>query len=115
MDLHYHVKGVWLSLEVISGLYAKQIIFKLIKKCFLIYIFVSSFQGLQEYDEILQFGSVNHQNFEDMSQINNIVAHSVGQRVNVKVKREHNVVSLTVVPRPWQQPGLLGCHIQRKA
>ncbi|CAD0205082.1 unnamed protein product [Chrysodeixis includens] len=71
--------------------------------------------GLQEYDEILQFGSVNHQNFQDMSQINAIVSHSVGQRVNVRIKRDHNIMNLTVVPRPWQQPGLLGCHIQRKA
>lgn len=71
--------------------------------------------GLQEYDEILQFGSVNHENFQDMSQINNIVSHSVGQRVNVRIKRDHNIMNLTVVPRPWQQPGLLGCHIQRKS
>ncbi|XP_047035686.1 26S proteasome non-ATPase regulatory subunit 9 [Helicoverpa zea] len=71
--------------------------------------------GLQEHDEILQFGSVNHQNFQDMTQINNIVAHSVGQRVNIKVKRGNNVYNLTVLPRPWQQPGLLGCHIQRKS
>lgn len=71
--------------------------------------------GLQERDEILQFGSVNHDNFEDMSQINTIVSHSVGQQVNVKVKRDQNVINLSVVPRPWQQPGLLGCHIQRKS
>ncbi|KAJ8710025.1 hypothetical protein PYW07_009391 [Mythimna separata] len=70
--------------------------------------------GLQEHDEILQFGSVNHQNFEDMSQINDIVVHSVNQRVNVKVKRGSITVIMTVVPKPWQQPGLLGCHIQRK-
>lgn len=70
--------------------------------------------GLQQHDEILQFGSVNHQNFQDMSQINNIVAHSAGQRVSVKVKRGSITVILTVVPRPWQQPGLLGCHIHRK-
>uniref|UniRef100_A0A2A4JFW9 26S proteasome non-ATPase regulatory subunit 9 n=1 Tax=Heliothis virescens TaxID=7102 RepID=A0A2A4JFW9_HELVI len=71
--------------------------------------------GLQQHDEILQFGSVNHQNFQDMTQINNIVAHSVGQRVNVKVRRDNTTYNLTVVPRPWQQPGLLGCHIQRKS
>ncbi|KAJ8710853.1 hypothetical protein PYW08_009368 [Mythimna loreyi] len=70
--------------------------------------------GLQEHDEILQFGSVNYQNFQDISQINDIVVHSVSQRVNVKVKRGANTVIMTVVPRPWQQPGLLGCHIQRK-
>ncbi|CAB3229886.1 unnamed protein product [Arctia plantaginis] len=71
--------------------------------------------GLCEHDEILQFGSVNHHNFRDMSQIMDIVGHSVGQRINVKLRRGHNILNVTVVPRPWQQPGLLGCQILRKS
>ncbi|XP_075985476.1 26S proteasome non-ATPase regulatory subunit 9 [Anticarsia gemmatalis] len=74
----------------------------------------ADFAGLCEHDEILQFGSVNHDNFRDMTQIMEIVSHSVGQTVTVKVKRGHNVLNLNVMPRPWQQPGLLGCQINRK-
>lgn len=70
--------------------------------------------GLCVNDEVVQFGSVNHSNFMDITQIHNVVAHSVGQNVTVVVKRKQHVLSLTVVPKPWSRPGLLGCHIYRK-
>ncbi|XP_032524086.2 26S proteasome non-ATPase regulatory subunit 9 [Danaus plexippus] len=69
--------------------------------------------GLCEDDELLQFGSVNHGNFTDITQLHSIVVHSVGQAIQVRVQRQHIVVSLNVVPRPWARPGLLGCQIQR--
>ncbi|XP_045505207.1 26S proteasome non-ATPase regulatory subunit 9 [Colias croceus] len=69
--------------------------------------------GLCENDEILQFGSINHNNFTEITQVHQIVSHSVGQRIQVRVKRNDLVQSITVVPRPWEQPGLLGCQIRR--
>ncbi|CAH3944339.1 unnamed protein product [Pieris brassicae] len=69
--------------------------------------------GLCENDEILQFGSINHNNFSDVTQLHQIVSHSVGQRIQLKVRRDQIVQSITVVPRPWAQPGLLGCQIRR--
>ncbi|CAK1543379.1 unnamed protein product [Leptosia nina] len=69
--------------------------------------------GLCENDEIIQFGSVNSNNFTDITQVHQIVSHSVGQRIQVKVRRDELVQSITVVPRPWAQPGLLGCQIRR--
>ena len=70
-------------------------------------------QGLSEDDEVLQFGSVNSNNFSDITQIHNVVAHSVGQPIQVRVKRGSHVLGITVTPRPWAQPGLLGCQIRR--
>ncbi|XP_030036762.2 26S proteasome non-ATPase regulatory subunit 9 [Manduca sexta] len=70
--------------------------------------------GLCTKDEILQFGSVTHSNFTDITQIHSVVSHSVGQNVSVIVKRQQHVINLTVVPQAWSKPGLLGCHIQRK-
>ncbi|KAL0861691.1 hypothetical protein ABMA27_009174 [Loxostege sticticalis] len=69
--------------------------------------------GLCENDELLQFGSINSRNFSDMPQIFDLVSHSVGQNIRVQLRRDHRVINLTVVPRPWAQPGLLGCHIRR--
>ncbi|XP_048006792.1 26S proteasome non-ATPase regulatory subunit 9-like [Leguminivora glycinivorella] len=69
--------------------------------------------GLCVGDEVIQFGSITAQNFNDMSQINDVVSHSVGQRVQVRVRRARLVLNLSVVPRPWAQPGLLGCQINR--
>ncbi|XP_068625095.1 26S proteasome non-ATPase regulatory subunit 9 [Battus philenor] len=87
-------------------------------QCFAIIGFVrdgspADLAGLLENDEVLQFGSVNSNNFSDIMQVHDVVAHSVGQRVSVRVKRGEQVISLTVVPRPWSHPGLLGCQITR--
>lgn len=71
--------------------------------------------GLCEYDEIIEFGSINHLNFRDMTQIMDLVGHSVNQRINVKIRRNNSVLNVTVIPKPWLQPGLLGCQILRKS
>ncbi|XP_013144794.1 PREDICTED: 26S proteasome non-ATPase regulatory subunit 9 [Papilio polytes] len=86
-------------------------------RCFAIVGFVhdgspADLAGLSVNDKILQFGSINHSNFSDVTQVNQIVSHSVGQRIEVRVRRDQNVISLTVVPRPWAHPGLLGCQIR---
>ncbi|KPJ00727.1 26S proteasome non-ATPase regulatory subunit 9 [Papilio xuthus] len=87
-------------------------------RCFAIVGFVhdgspADLAGLLQNDKILQFGSINHSNFSDVTQVHQIVSHSVGQRIEVRVKRDQNVISLSVVPRPWTHPGLLGCQIRR--
>lgn len=69
--------------------------------------------GLCENDKIIQFGSINASNFTDVTQLHNIVRHSVGQQIQVRVKRDRHVQNFAVVPRPWAQPGLLGCQIIR--
>ncbi|XP_050356227.1 26S proteasome non-ATPase regulatory subunit 9-like [Nymphalis io] len=70
--------------------------------------------GLCENDKVLQFGSINANNFIDVTQLHNIVSHSVGQPIQVQVRRDRHVLNITVVPRPWAQPGLLGCQISRQ-
>ncbi|CAH2097836.1 unnamed protein product [Euphydryas editha] len=69
--------------------------------------------GLCENDKIIQFGSINASNFTDVTQLHNIVRHSVGQQIQVRVKRDRHIQNFTLVPRPWAQPGLLGCQIIR--
>ncbi|CAH2057374.1 unnamed protein product, partial [Iphiclides podalirius] len=69
--------------------------------------------GLRQNDQLLQFGSINHNNFSNVNQINSIVQHSVGQRIQILVRRNQTILSLAVVPKRWEQPGLLGCHITR--
>nr|XP_026497641.1 26S proteasome non-ATPase regulatory subunit 9-like [Vanessa tameamea] len=70
--------------------------------------------GLCENDKLLQFGSINSSNFVDITQLHNIVTHSVGQPIQVRVRRDRHVLNVTVVPRPWAHPGLLGCQIIRQ-
>ncbi|XP_041968236.1 26S proteasome non-ATPase regulatory subunit 9 [Aricia agestis] len=71
--------------------------------------------GLCENDNIIQFGSVTANNFSDITQVHNVVMHSVGQPIQVKVRRGTHILCMTVTPRPWGQPGLLGCQINRLA
>ncbi|XP_045762812.1 26S proteasome non-ATPase regulatory subunit 9 [Maniola jurtina] len=71
--------------------------------------------GLNENDELLEFGTINAANFTDVNQVNSLVQHSVGQPIQVRVRRGRHVLSLTVVPRIWTQPGLLGCRIEKKS
>lgn len=48
-----------------------------------------------------------------MEQIYTIVLHSVGQPLDVQLLRGSLVVGVTLVPKPWSNRGLLGCHIQK--
>lgn len=69
--------------------------------------------GLCKNDKIIQFGSVTSKNFTAMDQVYSIVSHSVGQALNVQVMRGSLIVGVTLVPKPWSNRGLLGCHIQK--
>ncbi|CAG9792800.1 unnamed protein product [Diatraea saccharalis] len=69
--------------------------------------------GLCEGDEILQFGSINSGNFTDVTQIHQLISHSINQSIRVQLRRDHRILTINLTPRPWAQPGLLGCHIRR--
>ncbi|CAH0403067.1 unnamed protein product [Chilo suppressalis] len=69
--------------------------------------------GLCDGDEILQFGSINSRNFTDVTQIHQVVSHSINQSIRVQLRRDHRIITINLTPRPWAQPGLLGCHIRR--
>ncbi|KAM3956812.1 26S proteasome non-ATPase regulatory subunit 9 [Aphomia sociella] len=77
--------------------------------------------GIRSEDAIIQFGSLNFMNMEEpnLTPIDELVSHSVGQRIRVKVKRGDNVLNLVVVPRPWQpvagqnRRSLLGANLRR--
>nr|XP_058961379.1 26S proteasome non-ATPase regulatory subunit 9-like [Pocillopora verrucosa] len=71
-----------------------------------------SFQaGLKAGDRILQFGSINGENFHSLADIASIVQHSKGRPVNVTVERGERTKAITLTPNTWSGQGLLGCHI----
>lgn len=67
--------------------------------------------GIQKDDEILEFGSINGDNFKELKQISELVMHRQNQSVTLKVKRQHRKLDITLVPRVWSGRGLLGCNI----
>jgi len=70
--------------------------------------------GLQVDDMIVEFGSINAENYRSLSDIGQLVQSSAGNLVNIKVKRvaaTTTFVKLALIPGPWSGRGLLGCNI----
>lgn len=67
--------------------------------------------GIQKDDEILEFGSINHDNFKELKQISELVMHRQNQPIALKVKRQSRNVDITLIPKTWSGRGLLGCNI----
>ncbi|XP_066510535.1 26S proteasome non-ATPase regulatory subunit 9-like [Hoplias malabaricus] len=67
--------------------------------------------GLHMGDEIIQFGSVNTSNFQNLQNIASVVQHSEGKSVSIAVVRNGQSVHLSLTPQRWSGRGLLGCNI----
>ncbi|XP_043833231.1 26S proteasome non-ATPase regulatory subunit 9 [Dromiciops gliroides] len=71
----------------------------------------ASNSGLQVDDKIVEFGSVNAHNFQNLQNIGTVVQHSEGHPLNVTVLRRGERLQLRLVPMRWAGKGLLGCNI----
>lgn len=67
--------------------------------------------GIQKDDEILEFGSINSDNFTELKQVSELVMHRQNQPITLKVKRQNRTCDIVLVPRVWSGRGLLGCNI----
>jgi 26S proteasome non-ATPase regulatory subunit 9 len=68
--------------------------------------------GLLEKDKIINFGTVNETNNENLKALAKIVMENKNKPINIVVQREENtLVNLTLTPKEWSGRGLLGCHI----
>eukprot|EP00058_Branchiostoma_floridae_P005857 XP_002591345.1 hypothetical protein BRAFLDRAFT_114341 [Branchiostoma floridae] len=71
----------------------------------------ASMAGLQVGDQVLQFGSVTPANFTGLQNIGQVVQHSEGKTVPVRVLRGEETMNLGLRPQRWSGRGLLGCNI----
>ncbi|XP_074015671.1 26S proteasome non-ATPase regulatory subunit 9 isoform X1 [Numenius arquata] len=71
----------------------------------------ASISGLQVDDEIVEFGSVNVNNFQNLQNIATVVQHSEGRPLSVTVLRGGKKVHVGLTPKRWAGKGLLGCNI----
>ncbi|XP_013872828.1 26S proteasome non-ATPase regulatory subunit 9 [Austrofundulus limnaeus] len=67
--------------------------------------------GLRVGDEIIEFGSVNTGNFQNLQNIASVVQHSEGKPLRVGVIRAGQKVQMNLTPQRWSGRGLLGCNI----
>ncbi|XP_030593341.1 26S proteasome non-ATPase regulatory subunit 9 [Archocentrus centrarchus] len=67
--------------------------------------------GLRVGDELIEFGSVNTENFQKLQDIASVVQHSEGKPLRVSVIRAGQKVQMSLTPQRWSGRGLLGCNI----
>ncbi|XP_015234292.1 PREDICTED: 26S proteasome non-ATPase regulatory subunit 9 [Cyprinodon variegatus] len=67
--------------------------------------------GLKVGDEVIEFGSVNTNNFQNLQNIASVVQHSEGKPLRVAVIRDGQKVQMSLTPQRWSGRGLLGCNI----
>ncbi|CAN9513178.1 unnamed protein product [Ophioblennius macclurei] len=67
--------------------------------------------GLKVGDEVIEFGSVNTNNFQNLQNIGSVVQHSEGKPLRVVVVRAGQKVQMSLTPQKWSGRGLLGCNI----
>lgn len=68
-------------------------------------------KGLKINDLILNFGSVNCENFSSMNDIVNVVQHSINQFIKIVISRNNKIIRLHLKPHSWPGRGMLGCVI----
>ncbi|XP_022910737.1 26S proteasome non-ATPase regulatory subunit 9 [Onthophagus taurus] len=69
--------------------------------------------GLQVDDFVVEFGSINSTNFTNITDIANVVRHSEGHQLRIKLKRGDRFIVTQLLPKLWAGQGLLGCTIVR--
>jgi len=70
--------------------------------------------GLLEGDLILEFGNVSLDSTNDpMREVGELLPKAAANQtsISLKVRRDHEVMTLQLKPQPWSGRGLLGCHI----
>ncbi|KAM4577532.1 26S proteasome non-ATPase regulatory subunit 9 [Odontesthes bonariensis] len=67
--------------------------------------------GLRVGDEVIEFGSVNTENFQNLQNIASVVQHSEGKPLRVSVIRAGQKAQMSLTPQRWAGRGLLGCNI----
>ncbi|KAL1501883.1 hypothetical protein ABEB36_007123 [Hypothenemus hampei] len=69
------------------------------------------YAGIRVNDELVEFGTVNANNFKAITDIATVVQHSEGTQVNLKLKRNDRFLTVNLLPKKWLGRGLLGCNI----
>ncbi|KAJ3604205.1 hypothetical protein NHX12_028946 [Muraenolepis orangiensis] len=67
--------------------------------------------GIRVGDEVIELGSVNTGNFQNLQNIASVVQHSEGKPLRVSVIRDGKPTQMSLTPQKWSGRGLLGCNI----
>ncbi|XP_065846250.1 26S proteasome non-ATPase regulatory subunit 9-like [Oscarella lobularis] len=62
-------------------------------------------------DCVLEFGSINAENFRSLQDVGELVKNSEGTKVWIKILRDGEEIRLGLIPKKWSGRGFLGCNI----
>lgn len=68
--------------------------------------------GVKQDDLITSFGTLTEKNFKSLHDVKELCEHSVDQLIPVSVLRDSEMKNITIRPRKWNGPGLLGCYLE---
>ena len=78
----------------------------------------SQVAGIENGDELIDFGGVSADSDKEgrghLSLVAKVVSGSVGQPIQVTIRRASQLIHLTLTPQTWSGRGLLGCHLSPK-
>ena len=69
--------------------------------------------GIQVGDLVMQYGACNYLNHNDLNYLIDITKEYVNKPIGMYVRRYGFEVTLTIVPGPWDGPGILGCRFDK--
>lgn len=78
--------------------------------------------GMKEGDLIVKFGNINYTNHRQLQAIAELVPEAASDQQGIMIKAlrkkeqsegpdEDQIVSINLIPKPWNGRGLIGCHI----
>jgi 26S proteasome non-ATPase regulatory subunit 9 len=68
--------------------------------------------GLKIGDLMVEFGTLNSDNFTSLKSVSTIVESSFDQNIRVRVIRDGKLKTLLLKPKTWSGRGLLRCNIK---
>eukprot|EP00743_Colponemidia_sp_Colp-15_P002405 GILK01002608.1.p1 GENE.GILK01002608.1~~GILK01002608.1.p1 ORF type:complete len:227 (+),score=24.04 GILK01002608.1:83-682(+) len=68
--------------------------------------------GLKVGDRVVEFGTVNISNHNNLQAVAEVVKSHVDQDIQLVVQRTADLVKITLRPHTWSGRGLLGCHLK---
>jgi 26S proteasome non-ATPase regulatory subunit 9 len=72
----------------------------------------ASHAGIQENDDLVQFGHIQASDPKAFASIAKLVGESVSKPIKLIVRRNKTeIIEITLTPQPWGGRGLLGCHL----
>jgi len=71
----------------------------------------ASQSGIKNGDLLLKFGSIVAEDSSALQSIARLVGSSVEKPIDLLIKRNEELIEMTLIPRTWGGRGLLGCHL----